>query len=293
MPDSEHTFRESWKILPVQAEARAIFSQIFFAVDHMHRNGWIHRDIKCENVLLADPFAKRVLLADFGFAGRYSNTEPQRVAIGSLSYAAPEICSGRAYFGPEVDIWSLGVLLYALVVGKLPFASRDPHQLTCKIVAGEFLLPEWLTPACANLLRAMLSPQPEFRATADYIRCCDWFLGLSPPVLPIPLRTPEARRASLESLAAASAPRLAAKQRRESLPFMEGAFHRVVAGAAHSGQADAVAPGSPQSSNSSSTSTLTDSTDDSLSSSETASLPRVQMPVSRLLGRSLFGSGDA
>uniref|UniRef100_A0ACB8F3C2 Protein kinase, AMP-activated, alpha 2 catalytic subunit n=1 Tax=Sphaerodactylus townsendi TaxID=933632 RepID=A0ACB8F3C2_9SAUR len=126
-----------------EAEARRLFQQILSAVDYCHRHMVVHRDLKPENVLLDAHMNAKI--ADFGLSNMMSDGEFLRTSCGSPNYAAPEVISGRLYAGPEVDIWSCGVILYALLCGTLPF--DDEHVPTLfKKIRGEIELPSYLFP---------------------------------------------------------------------------------------------------------------------------------------------------
>lgn len=100
-------------------EARRFFQQIISGVDYCHRHMIVHRDLKPENLLLDHNM--HVKIADFGLSNMMLDGEFLRTSCGSPNYAAPEVISGKLYAGPEVDIWSCGVILYALLCGTLPF----------------------------------------------------------------------------------------------------------------------------------------------------------------------------
>ncbi|KAF5888651.1 NUAK family SNF1-like kinase 2, partial [Clarias magur] len=122
-----------------EREARHIFRQIVSAVHYCHRNGIVHRDLKLENILL--DANGDVKIADFGLSNLYRRDEYLQTYCGSPLYASPEIVNGRPYKGPEVDSWSLGVLLYALVHEAMPFDGHDYRTLVRQISTGDYRRP--------------------------------------------------------------------------------------------------------------------------------------------------------
>ncbi|XP_056620056.1 5'-AMP-activated protein kinase catalytic subunit alpha-2 [Triplophysa dalaica] len=154
-------------------EARRLFQQIISGVDYCHRHMVVHRDLKPENVLLDGNINTKI--ADFGLSNMMSDGEFLRTSCGSPNYAAPEVISGRLYAGPEVDIWSCGVILYALLCGTLPFDDEHVPTLFKKIRGGVFYMPEYLNRSVANLLMLMLQVDPLKRATIKDIREHEWF----------------------------------------------------------------------------------------------------------------------
>ncbi|XP_061433502.1 5'-AMP-activated protein kinase catalytic subunit alpha-2-like [Lethenteron reissneri] len=156
-----------------EREARRLFQQILSAVDYCHRHMVVHRDLKPENVLLdANMNAK---IADFGLSNMMSDGEFLSTSCGSPNYAAPEVISGRLYAGPEVDIWSCGVILYALLCGALPFDDTNVPALFRKIRGGVFHVPPHLDADAADLLAEMLRVDPVKRATVRDIHEHPWF----------------------------------------------------------------------------------------------------------------------
>ena len=142
-----------------ESETRIIFGQLCLAVAYIHGKGILHRDLKLENVLLDQRC--RVKLGDFGFTREYERGSLLETFCGTTGYASPEMLQGKKYIGPgeflvtlniechltkvEVDIWSLGVILYTLLTGGLPFDDDDDIVMREKIVKGEFDDPEWLS----------------------------------------------------------------------------------------------------------------------------------------------------
>jgi len=100
----------------------------------MHSKGIAHRDLKPENLLLDKQ--KRLKIVDFGLSNSYKEGETLKTACGSPCYAAPEMIAGKRYNGLDVDIWSSGVTLYAMLVGYLPFEDSDTSLLYKKIILG-------------------------------------------------------------------------------------------------------------------------------------------------------------
>ncbi|XP_062842519.1 NUAK family SNF1-like kinase 2 [Trichomycterus rosablanca] len=165
-----------------EREARHVFRQIVSAVHYCHQNGIVHRDLKLENILL--DANGDVKIADFGLSNLYRRDEYLRTFCGSPLYASPEIVNGRPYRGPEVDSWSLGVLLYALVHGAMPFDGHNYKSLVRQISTGDYRKPAKGSDA-SGLIRWMLMVNPERRATLEEI-ACHWWLnwGYQRPLLP-------------------------------------------------------------------------------------------------------------
>ena len=144
-----------------ESEAKKFFFQILSAIDYSHNHGVAHRDIKPENILL-DEF-KNVKLGDFGLSGRMIDGEFMKTSCGSANYAAPEIVSGLKYAGTEVDIWSLGVLLYTLLAGSLPFDEASMPLLIAKIKEARYRLPYHFSHNAADLIKRMIVVNPQMR----------------------------------------------------------------------------------------------------------------------------------
>ncbi|KAM9443894.1 NUAK family SNF1-like kinase 2 [Clarias gariepinus] len=164
-----------------EREARHIFRQIVSAVHYCHRNGIVHRDLKLENILM--DANGDVKIADFGLSNLYRRDEYLQTYCGSPLYASPEIVNGRPYKGPEVDSWSLGVLLYALVHEAMPFDGHDYKTLVRQISTGDYRKPNKPSDAC-GLIRWMLMVNPDRRATLEEI-AGHWWLnwGYQRPLL--------------------------------------------------------------------------------------------------------------
>ncbi|KAG9067868.1 NUAK SNF1-like kinase 2 [Linnemannia hyalina] len=152
-----------------EKEARRIFQQIVLAIHYCHENNVVHRDLKPENILLDSE--RNVRVADFGFGNNWHKDRHLTTYCGSPFYAAPEMVSGTPYIGPETDVWSLGVILYVLVCGRLPFDASDLPALFAQIKRGNYQKPREGSIDVCSLIHRMLTVDPKRRATlADVLR---------------------------------------------------------------------------------------------------------------------------
>jgi len=156
-----------------EQEARRFFQQILSGVEYCHQCLVTHRDLKPENLLLDSNL--HVKIADFGLSNRMRDGEFLKTSCGSPNYASPEVVSGKAYVGPEVDVWSCGVVLYALLCGSLPFDDENVPNLFRKIKHGNFTLPGHLSSEAKDLIVQMLVVDPTRRITFSQIRKHTWF----------------------------------------------------------------------------------------------------------------------
>lgn len=188
-------------------QAREVMRQIFDAVEYCHSNSIVHRDLKIENIMMerlspSEAKAKsplrpsprrkstgsteleniRIKILDFGL-GNF--TRPDRLLktfCGSLYFAAPELLQARPYAGPEVDMWSLGVIAYVLLCGTVPFDDASLPALHAKIKSGKVSYPEHLTSASRHFLSRLLCVNPRSRATIHEIKDHPWILNVSEPL---------------------------------------------------------------------------------------------------------------
>lgn len=133
----------------------------------------MHRDLKPENLLL--DHEKNIKLVDFGLSNTYKKGETLKTACGSPCYAAPEMIAGERYLGSRVDVWSCGVILYAMVCGFLPFEDPDTAKLYRKILSGEFHTPKFISGDGKDMIRKILNTDPETRLTVKDIKEHSWF----------------------------------------------------------------------------------------------------------------------
>uniref|UniRef100_A0A3B3SC87 non-specific serine/threonine protein kinase n=1 Tax=Paramormyrops kingsleyae TaxID=1676925 RepID=A0A3B3SC87_9TELE len=155
-----------------EKEARAKFRQIVSAVQYCHQKHIVHRDLKAENLLLDGDM--NIKIADFGFSNEFTLGSKLDTFCGSPPYAAPELFQGKKYDGPEVDVWSLGVILYTLVSGSLPFDGQNLKELRERVLRGKYRIPFYMSTDCENLLKRFLVLNPVKRGTLEQIMKDRW-----------------------------------------------------------------------------------------------------------------------
>ncbi|XP_075892184.1 serine/threonine-protein kinase SIK2 isoform X1 [Nelusetta ayraudi] len=161
-----------------EVEARRKFWQILSAVEYCHNRNIVHRDLKAENLLLDGHM--NIKIADFGFGNFFQPGEPLTTWCGSPPYAAPEVFEGQQYEGPQLDIWSMGVVLYVLVCGALPFDGPTLPVLRQRVLEGRFRIPYFMTEDCEHLIRRMLVLDPSRRLSVAQIKEHKWMAPYVP-----------------------------------------------------------------------------------------------------------------
>ncbi|EHL03151.1 putative protein kinase kin1 [Glarea lozoyensis 74030] len=173
-----------------EKQARKFSRQIASALDYCHRNSIVHRDLKIENILISKTGDIKII--DFGLSNLFAPRSHLKTFCGSLYFAAPELLQAKAYTGPEVDVWSFGIVLYVLVCGKVPFDDQSMPALHAKIKKGLVDYPNWLSVECKNLISRMLVTDPKQRASLQEIMNHPWMIkGFgAPPENYLPTRDP-------------------------------------------------------------------------------------------------------
>ncbi|XP_047435929.1 serine/threonine-protein kinase BRSK2-like isoform X8 [Mugil cephalus] len=156
-------------------EARKFFRQIISALDFCHSHSICHRDLKPENLLLDEK--NNIRIADFGMASLQVGDSLLETSCGSPHYACPEVIRGEKYDGRKADAWSCGVILFALLVGALPFDDDNLRNLLEKVKLGVFHMPHFIPPDCQNLLRGMIEVDAGKRLTLEQIQKHTWYLA--------------------------------------------------------------------------------------------------------------------
>ncbi|CAM9520275.1 unnamed protein product, partial [Phaeothamnion confervicola] len=158
-----------------EPQACFFFRQLVEGVDYLHRSFVTHRDLKPENLLLQSTrHGWSLKIIDFGLSNTHEGDRLLQTACGSPCYAAPEMIAGKRYVGPKADVWSMGVVLFTLVAGYLPFEDPNTSSLYKKILAGTYKCPRWASEGFRNLLAVILNTSPEGRAGIPEIRRHPW-----------------------------------------------------------------------------------------------------------------------
>lgn len=142
-------------------------------VEYIHKCGICHRDLKPENLLLDDQ--NNIKIVDFGLSNTYTTGQTLKTACGSPCYAAPEMIAGKRYHGLNSDIWSCGIILYAMTCGYLPFEDPNTNKLYKKILACDYTIPSFISAANKDLITKILNTDPNKRYRISDIRSHEWY----------------------------------------------------------------------------------------------------------------------
>ncbi|KAI8586747.1 kinase-like domain-containing protein [Geranomyces variabilis] len=166
-----------------EPQARKMFRELCSAVQYCHASGVVHRDLKPENLLLEADGAIKII--DYGFTNLVKHDGKMlETFCGSAAYAAPEMIAGKKYTGPEADVWSMGVILYVIVTGVMPFDDRHMGRMFAAIMGGKYKIPDNISAECADLIKQILKTNPHARATLQDIAAHLWTTdnGALPPL---------------------------------------------------------------------------------------------------------------
>ncbi|KAA1472090.1 Pkinase-domain-containing protein [Dentipellis sp. KUC8613] len=167
-------------------EALAYFKQIIYGLSYAHAFSIIHRDLKPENILIHSLNPPLIKIADWGMAAFAPPSLQLETSCGSPHYASPEIVNGHKYEGTATDIWSCGVILFALLTGRLPFDDKNVRILLSKVKSGKYDLPPWVDPQAKDLVKRMLVVDVAHRITIPDILAHPWLQNPTPGVLCVP-----------------------------------------------------------------------------------------------------------
>ena len=164
-----------------EKQACRFFQEIIDALTYLHSQNIVHRDVKPENILL-ESFGKSMTckLIDFGISRTYTLDKLITTPCGTASYAPPEMHRGEEYYGLLSDVWSAGVLLYAMVFGYLPFCEEDEDTNIDNIIKGNYEIPEEASPELSDFLTHILDIDPLTRYDLEQIKKHPWYNIVSP-----------------------------------------------------------------------------------------------------------------
>ena len=156
--------------------AQRHFRRLAEGIQYAHNVcGIAHRDLKAENIMVTPEGSLTII--DWGMGMRWSPTVRSRTTCGSPEYAAPELYQNLGYHGPELDVWAMGVILYAMVSGNFPFGGHTPAEIACRVCKGVFEMPPHVSQECAGLIRQMLARNASERIVIDQVMAHPWVAG--------------------------------------------------------------------------------------------------------------------
>lgn len=161
-----------------EAESLKFFHEIIDAIEYLHSQNIVHRDLKPENLLLDGKL--NIKVSDFGLSSTYTDDNLLSTPCGTPTYAPPEMLRGEEYHGLLSDVWSSGIILYAMLSGYLPF-SESNEELNCqKIINCDYEMPEWISESCADLISHILKEDPLDRYDIEQVKDHPWFNSSAP-----------------------------------------------------------------------------------------------------------------
>ncbi|XP_042541784.1 sperm motility kinase 2B-like [Dipodomys spectabilis] len=166
-----------------EEEARQVFRQVLRAIKYCHDNGISHRDIKPDNIIFDSKGTAK--LGDFGFSVRFQPGQELEGEYGTMAYWAPEMFKQQHHQGPKVDVWCLGVVLYYMVMGNVPFTGRSWVVLRKQVLGGRFELRKSFSPELCGMLAYLLTEDPKKRPLVKQIMRHPWLrpMGSTSPSL--------------------------------------------------------------------------------------------------------------
>lgn len=158
-----------------EQELKVFFKKIILGIKYLHKNKILHRDIKLDNILLNKKMEPKI--CDFGISSIYNKNKPILDTGGTPAYLAPEVIKSEGLISPKSDVWSLGVLLYLLTFGTVPFKSDDMQVLYNKIIIGRFSFPDcdFISPELVDLIEMMIVEDIDSRISIDSMLQHEWF----------------------------------------------------------------------------------------------------------------------
>lgn len=167
-----------------ELEACRFFHQIIAGLEKVHAMNIVHRDLKPENLLLDEH--KNIKIVDFGLSNVFRQGQLLKTAFGSPCYAAPEMIAGHSYVPHLCDLWSCGVILFALVCGYLPFEDQNTSALYKKILAADYKTPKFISEAVRDLIARLLTTDPTRRYNVPDVRAHPWYCQIPEASTPVP-----------------------------------------------------------------------------------------------------------
>ena len=160
-----------------EQESARLFYQLVSAVGYLHSIQVSHRDIKPSNILMDQRLDLKLI--DFGLGNSFVKGKGLKTSCGSPCFAAPEIINGVEYDPVKVDVWSLGVCLYCMLVGRLPFDEDNKKDLYKKIRTCQYKTPSYLSMTAIQLISSMLNLSPAARPTPAQILTSNFFMKMA------------------------------------------------------------------------------------------------------------------